>query len=150
MRFCTVLLRCLFILKPFPAMTVAHWCYSNLLADFRFEVMALAKPRRDLRWVQCSIDLALLKRRKAMPNPTLGTNLFSSFNFPAALPHRCNRSDSCAANNLETTRALHTLDYLPLITLFETKKIIKSRSRAKTAVVLVMSSVFTHLPGKWG
>lgn len=100
----------------------AHWCYANSLADFRFEVMALAKPSRDFRWVQCSIDLALLKWRKGVPNPTLGTNLFSSFNFPAALPHQCNRSESYAANNQETPVALHTLDYLPLIKLFETKK----------------------------
>lgn len=30
---------------------VAHWCYTNALEDFRFEVMALAKPSRDFRWV---------------------------------------------------------------------------------------------------
>lgn len=40
---------------------VAHWCYTNALEDFRFEVMALAKPSKDFRWVRCSIDLALLK-----------------------------------------------------------------------------------------
>lgn len=118
---------------------VAHWCHANALVDLRFEVMALAKPSRDFRWVQCSIDLALLKWSKGGPNPTLGTNLFSSFNFPTAPPHRCNRLESFAANNQETTGALHTLDYLPVIKLFETEKIIKSQSNAKTAGVLVIA-----------
>lgn len=101
---------------------MAHWCYANVLADFRFEVMALAKLSRDFRWVHCFIDLALLKWKRGVPNPTLGTNLFSTFNFPVALPHRCNRSESYAANKQDTSGALLTLYYLPLIKLFETKK----------------------------